>query len=229
MSIAEPGTFVTDCLLAAFALWLAWGLFAQAYRLRDRSIALWLAAFCAVAASGVVGGIWHAFSPGMDPRMAALLWTGSMILASTASLLFLLSTLRVYFGGRLLGLLGGVAVAKFALFAMWVALNDNFRLIIYDGALTMFVIVVLSTWGAWTRQLPSAPWVLIGVLLSMLAELFQQGRVSIHPQFNHNDLYHVIQMAALYFLSRGGLLLRERETTVADFEATQPLPVVGEE
>lgn len=229
MTIAEPSTFVTDFLLAAFTLWLAWGLFQEAYRLKDRSIALWLGAFCAVAASGILGGIWHGFSPRMDPRVATLLWTASMIMASTASLLFLLAILRVYTSGRLLGILGGVAVAKFALFAMWVAVNDNFRLVVYDSALTMFVIVVLSTWGAWARHLPSAPWVLAGVLISMLAELFQQGRVSIHPHFNHNDLYHVIQMGAMYFLCRGGLLLREREPTAPDLEATQPLPVVGEE
>ena len=229
MNIAEPSTFFTDCLLAAFTLWLALGLFRAAYSLKDRSIVLWLGAFCAVAVSGILSGIWHAYSPRMDPRVATLLWSVSMILTTTASLLFLLSILRVYTTGRVLGILGAVAVAKFALFAMWVAVNDNSRLVVYDSALTMFVIVVLSTWGAWARHLPSAPWILVGVLAFMLAELFQQGRVSIHPHFNHNDLYHVIQMGAMYFLSRGGLLLREREPAVPDFEATQPLPVAGEE
>ena len=63
----------------------------------------------------------------------------------------------------------------------------------------------------------------------MLAALFEQGRVSIHPQFDHNDLYHVIQTAAMYLLYRGGLLLREREPAAPDFEATQPLPIAREE
>jgi Family of unknown function (DUF6962) len=231
VSLTGPGTFVTDSLLAAFTLWLAWRLFREAYRLRERSIALWLGAFGAAAASGILGILWHSLSQRIDPRAGTLLWTGSLVLASTSSLLFLLAILRVYTSGRLLGVLGGVAVAKFALFAMWIALNDSSSLVVYDSALTMFVIVVLSCWGAWARHLPSAPWILFGVLVSMLAELFQQGRVSISPHFDHNDLYHVIQMGAMYLLCRGGLLLREREgnANAPDFEATQPLPVTGEE
>jgi hypothetical protein len=227
--IAEPSTLVTDWLLALFTAWLAWELFRQAYRLKDRAIGLWLGAFCAVAASAALGGAWHGFSLQIDQTLATLLWSGTVILASAASLLFLLSTLHVYTSGRLLGVLAGVAVSKFALIALWLAVNDDFRMVAYDSVLTMLVIVVLNTWGAWARHMPSAPWVLAGMLVSMLAALVQQGRVSIHPHFNHNDLYHVIQMGAMYLLCRGGLLLREREPTAPDFAATQPLPIAGEE
>jgi threonine/homoserine/homoserine lactone efflux protein len=75
----------------------------------------------------------------------------------------------------------------------------------------------------------SATWVLAGALGSMLAALFQHGRVSIHPQCSHNNLFHVGQMGAMYLLYRGGLLLREREPEAPDFDATQPLPIAGEE
>jgi hypothetical protein len=152
-----------------------------------------------------------------------------LVLVNAAGLLFLLSTLRAFTSGRALAIGAGLAVAKFALFAVWVAVNDDVRTVIYDGALTMFVVIVLSTWGAWARRMPSATWILAGVLVSMLAALFEQGRVSIHPQFDHNDLYHVIQTAAMYLLYRGGLLLREREPAAPDFEATQPPPIAREE
>jgi hypothetical protein len=173
--------------------------------------------------------LWHGFAPQMDARLAALLWTFTMTLASAGSLLFLLSILHVYASGRLLRIAGGVAVAKFVLCAVWVAVHDDFGVVVYDSALTMLVLVALSTWGAWARHIASAPWVLSGVLVSMLAALVQQGRVSIHAHFNHNDLYHVIQMGAMYLLFRGGLLLREQERPAPGFEATQPLPVIGEE
>jgi hypothetical protein len=152
-----------------------------------------------------------------------------MLLASAGSLLFLMAALHVYTSGRLLDILSGIAVTKFVLFALLVAINDNFRIVVYDSALAMLALVVLGTWGAWVRQVPSAPWMLAGVLVSMLAALSQQGRVSIHPHFNHNDLYHVIQMGAMYFLFRGGLLVRELEPSARDVEATQPLPMVREE
>jgi hypothetical protein len=229
LKIAEPSTLLTDWLLAAFTAWLAWTLFQQLYRLKDRAVNLWLAAFSATAASAFVGGSWHGLSSQIYPSLAAVLWIAAMLLASAGSLLFLLAILHVYTSGRLLGLLSGVAVAKFALFAVLMAVTDNFRVVVYDSALTMLVLIVLSTWGAWARQVPSAQWVLAGVLVSMLAALFQQGRVSIHAHFNHNDLYHIIQMGAMYLMFRGGLLIREQEPTAPDFEATEPPPVVGEE
>jgi hypothetical protein len=229
LRIAEPGTVITDWLLAALTARLAWTLFREVYRLKDRAVNLWLGAFWAVAASAFLGGIWHGFSAQIDPSLAAALWPATMLLASAGSLLFLLATLHVYTSGRVLDILSGVAVIKFVLFTLLVAINDNFRIVVYDSALAMLVLVVLSTWGAWVRQEPSAPWVLVGVLVSMLAALFQQGRVSIHAHFNHNDLYHVIQMGAMYLLFRGGLLMREQEPSAPDVEATQPLPMVREE
>ncbi len=43
-----------------------------------------------------------------------------------------------------------------------------------------------------------------------LAALAQASGVALHRHFNHNDLYHVIQMAALYAFYRGGALLVDR-------------------
>jgi hypothetical protein len=54
MKIAEP-RWLTDWMLAAFTAWLASP--RQVYRLKDRAANLWLAAFCAVAASAFVGGL----------------------------------------------------------------------------------------------------------------------------------------------------------------------------
>ena len=229
MKFAESGTLLSNWLLAAVTAWLAWKLFRHALRLKDRAIGLWVGAFCAVAGCSALAGISQVFSASMDPSMAALTRTGAPVLANAANLLFLLSTLRAFTSGRVLAVGAGVAVAKFALFSVCVAVNDDVRMVVYDGALTMIVVIVLSTWGAWAQRLPSATWILAGVLVSMLGALFQQGRVSIHPHFGHDDLYRVIQTGAMYLLYRGGLLLRERERTAPDFEATQPLPVVKEE
>jgi hypothetical protein len=38
----------------------------------------------------------------------------------------------------------------------------------------------------------------------------QARRLAPHRLFNHNDLYHVIQMVALYAFYRGGLQLVDR-------------------
>jgi hypothetical protein len=42
--------------------------------------------------------------------------------------------------------------------------------------------------------------------VSVLAALVQQSGLTLHRNFNHNDLYHVIQLVALWLLYRGGKL-----------------------
>jgi hypothetical protein len=220
---------LSDVLLAGLTLRLAWSLLLEARRLKDRAVALWCAAFCTVAGSVVLTGIWRTFPGTLDEHWSPLLRTSAMVLATAAGLLFLLGVLHGYSAGRVRAIVAGVAVAKFALFSLWIAVNDNFGLVIYDSALTMLVMMVFCTWGAWFERTPSAPWVLAGLLVSMLGALFQQGRVSVHPRFDHNDLYHVIQMAAMYFLYRGGMLLRDLEPEPVELETPQQSPVVGEE
>ena len=53
-------------------------------------------------------------------------------------------------------------------------------------------------------------WLIAGVLVSLVAGIVQARRLALHRQFNHNDLYHVIQMVALYAFYRGGALLVDR-------------------
>jgi hypothetical protein len=229
LKITDLNTVLSDWLLAAITAWLAWRLFRQALPLRDRAMRLWVGALGAVTASAALVGIWRGFSATIDPSVAPLLWTGAMILASTASLLFLLSTLRVYASGRMLDTLAALAVAKFALFAICVAVRDDFRIVVYDSALTMIVMIALGAWGAWARRIRSAPWILAGVLVSMLGAFFQEGRISIHRQLNYNELWHICEMGAMYLLFRGGLLLREHEAAAPHFDATQPSPIAGKE
>lgn len=50
-------------------------------------------------------------------------------------------------------------------------------------------------------------WLKWGVVVTLVALAALVGRVSLHEHFNHNDLYHVIQMAGLYCLYRGARLL----------------------
>jgi len=51
-------------------------------------------------------------------------------------------------------------------------------------------------------------WLKRAVAVSLLGLLILVLKLSPHPRFNHNDLYHVIQMGGLYCLYRGALLLQ---------------------
>jgi hypothetical protein len=41
------------------------------------------------------------------------------------------------------------------------------------------------------------------VAVSVLAGLAQASGLALHERFNHNDLYHVLQIAAMFLFYRG--------------------------
>ena len=46
-------------------------------------------------------------------------------------------------------------------------------------------------------------WMLAGVAVSVLAGLVQASGFALHAHFNHNDLYHLIQAAAMLLFYQG--------------------------
>ncbi|HEX9725667.1 MAG TPA: hypothetical protein VGC53_15405 [Vicinamibacteria bacterium] len=46
-----------------------------------------------------------------------------------------------------------------------------------------------------------------GIVVSAVGIVLMVSRVSLHPHFNQNDLYHVVQMVGLYCFYKGGVLL----------------------
>ena len=50
---------------------------------------------------------------------------------------------------------------------------------------------------------------LAAAVVSALAAAVQASGFSLHQHFNHNDLYHVIQIAAMALLYKGARRLRD--------------------
>ena len=95
-------------------------------------------------------------------------------------------------------------------YVLWMATHDDFRYAIYDYACTNLSIVGLQLYAGISRRAVSAPWLIGGVLVSFLAAAIQVNEIALHRQFNHNDLYHVIQMAGMYLFYRGAYTLTDR-------------------
>jgi hypothetical protein len=207
--VSEPVTLITNLVLAALTGYFTWRLLACVRQRSDLSVRLWVAAFAAAALSALAGASYHGFGAQLGATAGQALWQATLNLAGAANLLLLCAVLCVYSGGGLRLALLAIAVAKLLVMSAWMAQHSEFRYVVYDTVASMLPVLALSAWGAWSRRVPSAPWILAGILASLVAALMQQGRVALHAHFNHNDLYHVIQMVAMYFFYRGGLELRD--------------------
>lgn len=215
MALSEQITLITDYALAASIGYFAWHLIQSALQRTDLSLRLWTGAFVAASLSAFAEAAYVGFATQLDSTAAQSLWQAALSFACAAHFLLLSAVLCVYSRGRLRLVLLGLAVLKSAALTAWLADHAEFRYVVHDNVLTMLPVLALSAWGAWSRRVPSAPWILAGILASLVAALMQQGRVALHAHFDQNDLYHVIQIVAMYLFFRGGMELQDLDGEAA--------------
>ena len=175
-------TVATDYLLAIAAA--TFGI-----RLWRADARLWAVAFFFTAAASLLGGTYHGLA--WEP-----LWKPAVYAVGLASL-FLLAGL-----GRAFALFGAL---KFAVYAVWMLRHDEFRYVIYDYGLTLLVVGIVAA-------VKRNGWAAASIVVSVIAAAVQQSGFALHRHFNHNDLYHLIQIIALWMLCRGGIELTKKAT-----------------
>jgi hypothetical protein len=113
---------------------------------------------------------------------------------------FLLSALAATMGGTFHGLAGYFTIGtKKALWDVTVFLLGSCAAFMVAGTLI----------GSIPRSSQTAKWLLSGLAISILGLLLLATRFGLHKHFNHNDIYHCVQMAGLYCFYRGVLFLED--------------------
>ena len=192
MTVHEPMTLATDYLLACVTVFLG-------YRLLDKS-RWWAMAFFAVAIAALVGGTYHGF-PSFYPDV---LWKTTLVAAGAASCAMVTATA---IGTAILTRpLIALAAVKFAVYLGWIAFHDDFRAVVIDSGLALLLVAALHA----IRGGPPWRWMISAVAVSVAAAGVQAMKLAPHPHFNHNDLYHVIQIAAMWLFYRGAKEVRGR-------------------
>ena len=102
-----------------------------------------------------------------------------------------------------------LTVLQFIVYALWMVQHDAFKYVIYDYGPTMLAVIILQLVAFFREGAASAFWLISGILVSFAAAGIQLSGFTLHEHFNHNDLYHVIQMAAMVLIYRGAVLLQD--------------------
>jgi hypothetical protein len=209
--ITEPMTMVTDYLMGTLAFVLAMRLLGDAASGQPRSGRLWAAAFVMTAVAAFVGGTYHGFIQWMPGLAGRALWKATLVATGIGSACLLAAAVTAAVAGPLRHALMGLVLVKLVVYIWTIATKDAFVLVIADYG-TALVAVLLAAWFIRPTGLtPAAWWITAGVAVAVVAGVIQWARVAPHVHFNHNDLFHVVQMASLYLLYRGGLLLRDMQ------------------
>jgi hypothetical protein len=150
----------------------------------------WSQAFLFTALAAFLGGTYHAFAP-----ENALLWKAVVYAVGIASFFLLAGA-----GGRALR---AFATAKLVVYLIWMATHHEFVWVIADYGLTLLIVGAVHV--IWRSRATS--WVLASIAVSIIGALVQMYRVTIDPSwFDYNDIYHLIQIAALWLLYRAAPL-----------------------
>lgn len=191
MTINEPMTLATDYLLT-----IAAAVFAIRLWHTNRQ---WALAFLFTAAGSFFGGTYHGFQPVVSALTAIVLWKLTLFSIGLASFFLVLGSSR-----KLLL----VALVKLIAYMSWMTTHSEFLWVIIDYGIALLIVgfVVL------VRRGPATPWVIVSILVSVIGALVQMSGLNLHAHFNHNDLYHLIQLVALWLLYRGGKLTNPSTT-----------------
>ena len=187
----EPVTALTDYVLGGVAAWLSVLLF----RNPQTSRRLWALAFAALAAAAFLGGTWHGFV------QSALLWKATTLSAGVASFGMVAGSSYAVFPPPLRAFVLTAALAKLVVYSVWMLGHDAFIYVVIDTGIAFLVVAAIHLWK-WNGP------ILAGVAVSIAGALVQASGFRLHQHFNHNDLYHVIQIAALVLLYRGAKRLQ---------------------
>lgn len=178
MNVHEPMTLATDYLLTIAAAVFAAKLW--------RSNRMWALAFVFTGLGSFLGGTWHGLLP------VPWLWKLTVLSIGIASFFLLAGSARA---------LQIVAVVKLVAYSAWVIFfDDGFEWVIADYGITLLLVGA----AAIVRRDASMKWIVGSIAVSVIGAVVQQQGIAPHRHFNHNDLYHVIQLVALWLLYRGG-------------------------
>ncbi len=200
---AERTTAATNVLLAGLAARCGLALYSQRQP-NPWKASLWSAAFGSLTGAATLGAVAHGLK--LSPRSYAHLWKPLNLALGTTIALFVTGAIDDSFGQQVarrmlpLMLLAG---GGFVLYT-WLRQDDYTPFVIFQtGGMT--IALGLYSWLAW-RKRRGAAWMVAGISTSMLAgglQTRQDIACRFIWEFDHNGIYHLIQLIGLGLLYQG--------------------------
>jgi hypothetical protein len=146
----------------------------------------------ALAAASLYFAVLLARNMGPRNRVSAWLWCAAFLASAVAALL------------------GGI-YHGFALHFDASTRESMWNLLVYATGLSSGCMIG-GIHGAYIqREDGTLKWIAAGAAVTVVGLIIQQSGFRHRADFNHNDIFHLIQIAAFYLLFRGACTLRDRQ------------------
>jgi hypothetical protein len=201
LTLLQPIAALTDLLLGLVAFALAWGCLRRFRRTGSARTGWWALGYAALGIGAVLGFVNLGFATGLAQpiyyvaRFAVGLAVFAMLNAVVGSLV-----------GRESGRRWRLAFAlAFCAYYGATLLSDSFLIFIAYSGVGLVAVLGLEAYRWLGRREPGAGWMTLGIALSIGAAVLQAAQLSLTLvwTFDHNAIYHLVQLAALLVLYRG--------------------------
>lgn len=203
----EPTTAITDLMIAVLAVYIARELHGW-HSIRLMNIHWhWGWAFWSLGFSALMGAAAHGLGPHFSENTQAVIWKLTVLPIGFTSIFFLIGTFHHSFDFNAVRWLTWVPAVFLAAYLFTIFKDDSFLTVVKFYGPAMGFVLAVMLYSHFGLGSPGAGQAALGLIITFLAAGVQVSGFSLHQHFNHNDLFHVIQMAGLYFIYRGSLEL----------------------
>ena len=199
--MTEPAVTLTDY---AIAIECAVFVFALA-RLDAREVELrfwFIVFFVSIGVASALGGTVHGFFLPATSSGRAILWPATLLSILVASAAAWTIGAILQLDRRRAILVRRLALAQLAIFSLVVLFVTSRFYVAILAYLPSAVFLLYALIAAFRRR-PRRPiqWGILGLSLTLGGAAVQQLRIGVHPvYFNHNAVYHVIQIVAFWMI-----------------------------
>ena len=199
----EPATTITDFVLA-----LQCGLFAVLLLRAEPAPEArrdWVLFFASLSLAALCGGVVHGYLPEQESLAHAALWRATLLAIGVTAFMAWRIGAGIALPSAPGRVVSGAAALLFGVYA-WVVLllDQSFRVAVLHYLPAVVFMMLCLALAARRRRGGGLAGAAGGLAITLAAAVLQQMRVGIHPvHFDHNALYHVIEMAALVLVYRG--------------------------
>ena len=214
IEVLEPTTTITDFILSGMSFYFGHVLFWGKYpSLNEKKFKRsWALMFLFLGIGSFLGGVSHGFAYLKEDYLYMnRTWPLTVLSIGVASYYLLLSIAIEYFP-KYKSQIFLLAYAKMTAFLLLMFgypekyfgdfLTVNFSLVILDYAPVLVLLLVMNIIDYVKTKRIAAKAMIIGIALSICGTIIQTSGFSLHQHFNHNDIYHVFQMVAIYLMFR---------------------------
>ncbi|MGE0744827.1 MAG: hypothetical protein AB7K86_06245 [Rhodospirillales bacterium] len=209
-TIAEPVTMLTDYMIAGECLYFAVALARRPAGRQARSQSCWMLAFLFLGVASVLGGSHHGLANAMSAAASFWMWKLATLAVGPVTFFFLLGTARATLRPHLYRPFAVAVAVELGVYLWWTWGHDDYVYVIADYGSGLVLVLLMQAYAVVKLRSRSGEWMIAGALTSFAAAGLQMSEVSLHQHFNHNDLYHVVQMVALYLFYRGARIMADR-------------------